>query len=270
MQQFPQGLGCAKRTPWQIQRAVVFALFQRELKTRFGGRWLGMLWVVFEPLAHVLVMLAVFGFMRHTMPSGIDYPVFLATGLLPFFIFKNLSLRLMGAIESNRGLFSYRQVKPMDTLVSRALLELCIYGTVYVLTLLLLGWLGLRFIPTRPLELLAVSALLVLLGMSLGLVFAVATHAMPRLGTFIQLAFMPLYFVSGVLFPVHAVPADLRPWLLWNPVLHLIELSRGCFFPQYHVLPGISAWFAAGVTLPCALLGLSLYRVRRERLLATS
>ena len=30
-----------KRSPWEIQRAVIFALFIRELQTRMGGRWLG-------------------------------------------------------------------------------------------------------------------------------------------------------------------------------------------------------------------------------------
>lgn len=259
-----------RRSSWEIQRTVVFALFLRELKTRFEGRWLGVLWVIFEPLAHVLLLLLVFGFLRHTMSTGVEYPVFLLTGLIPFFTFKNLSTRLMSAIDSNRGLFTYRQVKPMDALISRALLELCITSVVYAIALGLLGWLGYHFLPVRPLELLAVSALLVLLGVSFGLVLAVATHFLPKLRVIVQLMFFPLYFISGVLFPVHAVPANLQPWLLWNPVLHLIELSRGCFFPQYQVLDGVSAWFVAAVALPCALLGLSLYRVRRERLLVAA
>ena len=54
---------------------------------------------------------------------GLEFPVFLVTGMIPFLLFQNLSNRLMDAVEANRGLFAYRQVKPLDTLVSRAMVE---------------------------------------------------------------------------------------------------------------------------------------------------
>ena len=256
------------RAPWAIQRAVLFALIVRELKTRFGGRWIGAVWFVLEPLAHVLLMVALFGFIHRAVSPSIEYPVFLVTGLLPFFIFRSLALRLMEAIDANRGLFGYRQVKPMDTLVSRALLELGLYSTVYLITLALLGWLDYPFLPYRPLELGGVMLLLVVFGTALGMLFAVATNEVPQLRSIIRLAFFPMYILSGVIFPVHAIPAEFLPMLLWNPVLHFIELSRGYFFAQYPVLPGISAAYVGAWAIGTLALALSLYRVRRLRLIA--
>ena len=259
-----------KRSPWEIQRAVIFALFIRELKTRLGGRWLGVFWVLLEPMAHVALMTAIFGVLHSaTMPS-IEYPVFLITGMMPFFIFKGLVLRLMEAIDSNRGLFGYRQVKPMDTLLSRAMLEIALQSAVYFTALCALGWLGFHFLPVMPLELMAVSAVLIVFGVALGVLFAVATNEVPQARAVIRIATMPLYFISGVIFPIHAVPANFLPLLLVNPVLHLVELSRASFFPQYHVLPGINLAYPAGVALVFACLALSLYRVRRERLIAVT
>lgn len=258
-----------RRTPWQIQRAVLFALFVRELKTRFGGRWLGVFWVLLEPLAHLIILMLVFGFIRRRVLPGIDFPVFVLTGLVPFFLFKNLALRLMEGIDSNRGLFGYRQVKPIDTLVSRAMLEISIYSTVYLIMLASLGWWGLHFIPEQPLELMAVSTLLVVAGSALGLLFAVVTDDLPNARSFIRIAFMPLYLLSGVMFPVSSLPPAVLPWLMWNPVLHAIELSRGHFFPQYHVLPQVSAGYVAGFALVVLVVALGLYRVRRHRLLAS-
>ncbi|MBN4841725.1 kpsM protein, partial [Citrobacter braakii] len=84
-----------KRSPWEVQRSVVFALFIRELKTRFGGRWIGAFWVLLEPLAHVLMLLMIFGFVQHRVLAGVEYSVFLLVGLVPFFMFKNLVVRLM-------------------------------------------------------------------------------------------------------------------------------------------------------------------------------
>lgn len=257
-----------KRSPLEIQRAVVFALFLREMKTRFEGRWIGVFWVLLEPLAQVLLMTAIFGALHSAVSPSIEYPVFLVTGMLPFFIFRNLMFRLMDAIDANRGLFAYRQVKPMDTLLSRALLEVVLQSAVYALVLAVLMWLGYSVLPVRPLELMGVSALLVLLGFALGLVFAVTTNDLPRVRTFIRISGMPLYLMSGVMFSVRALPQELRWWLMWNPALHLVELSRSNFFPNYPLLPEINAEYVATVTLVCLALGLSLYRVRRQRLIA--
>ncbi|MCW7538938.1 ABC transporter permease [Aquabacterium sp. A7-Y] len=258
-----------KRTPWQVQRAVLFALFVRELKTRFGGRWLGVFWVLLEPLAHLTILVLIFGFIRHRVLPGVEFPVFLLTGLVPFFLFKNLTLRLMESITSNQGLFGYRQVKPFDPLVSRAMLEVSLYSVVYLIMLGVLGWLGFTFLPVRPLELLAISVLLILMGASLGLLFAVTTHEFPHARSFVRIVFMPLYLMSGVVFPVSALPPSVLPWLLWNPVLHAIEISRGYFFAQYHVIPSVSGTYVAAITLIVLALGMSLYRVRRHKLLAS-
>lgn len=259
-----------KRSPWEVQRAVIFALVLRELRTRVGGRWLGMLWMLFEPLAHVLLMVTLFGFLGRTVSPYIEYPVFLVTGLVPFFIFRNLALRLSDSISANRGLFSYRQVKPIDTLVSRAVVELGLYGAVYVVTLGLLGWLGYHWLPYRPLEVMIVSGVLLVFGASLGLLFAVLTHERPKLRSLISLMFLPLYFASGVIFSIHILPLQFRQWLLWNPVLHLIELSRHNFIPAHQVLQGVNLAYPLSVTLVVAALSLSLYRLNRLNLLTSN
>ena len=121
------------RTPWEIQRSVIYALLIRELKTRMGGKWLGAFWAFGQPLAHVMFMDFMLETVRGRVMANVDFSVFLVTGVIPFALFKNLSLRLMGAVEANRGLFAYRQVKPMDAFLSRALLEIVISATVFVL-----------------------------------------------------------------------------------------------------------------------------------------
>ncbi|GIX24545.1 MAG: ABC transporter permease [Caldimonas manganoxidans] len=257
------------RAAWQVQRSVWFALFLRELKTRFGGHWLGVYWALLEPLAHIVILLLIFGFMRHHVLPGVDYAVFLLVGLVPFFIFKNLTLRGMEAVDANRGLFGYRQVKPIDPLVARALLEVALYSAVYLIMLGAMAWVGFTVLPARPLELMGVSAVLLVFGFGLGLVFAVATDELPNARSFIRISFMPLYLLSGIMFPVSALPPQVLPWLLWNPILHAIELSRGYFFAQYHVVHGVSLPYVSAWALGTMALGLSLYRVRRHRLLAS-
>jgi capsular polysaccharide transport system permease protein len=257
-----------KRSPMRIQRSVVLALIIRELRARVEGRWLSLMWMVFEPLAHVLVILALFGFRRHVVSANIEFPVFLVTGMLPFFMFRNLARRLPNAIVANRGLYAYRQVKPIDALVARALVEIGLYSTVYLLALMLLGWLGYHWLPIAPLQLMGVSLVLLALGLSLGLLFAVLSHNRPKVQTFIGLIFMPLYLISGVIFPLHTMPVEIREWLLWNPVLHLIELCRLYFIPNFRPLTGVGWTYPTTFAITTAALALSLYRLNRHDLVA--
>lgn len=258
-----------KRSAWEIQRAVFLALFVRELKTRFGGRWLGVFWVLLEPTAHLAMLLVIYAFIRHRLLPGLEFPVFLLTGLVPFIVFRNLALRGMDAVDSNRGLFGYRQVKPIDPMLARALLEVSLYGLIFVAMLFVLGWFGLEVLPHRPLEWMGMFVAIVAFGFALGLLFVICTDDLPELRSFVRIFFVPLYLLSGVMFPVSSLPDSIIHWLAWNPMLHAIEISRGFYFNRYHVAHQISMHYALGFTIVTLVLSLLLYRLRRHRLLAT-
>lgn len=256
-----------QRSSLQVQRAVLQALVIRELRARVEGRWLGLLWMLIEPLATVLLMLTLYGFRSHAASVNVELPVFLITGMMPFFMFRNLARRLPGSITSNRGLYAYRQVRPIDALVARGVVEIGLSSAVYLAALAALGWLGYHWLPVAPLELIAVSSVLLTLGAGLGLLFSVLVHNRPKVQSVINLLFLPLYLLSGVLFPVRLVPQEYQEYLLWNPVLHLIDLSRAYFLPLHQSVEGVNLAYPAAFTLVVATLSLSLYRVYRHQLL---
>lgn len=258
-----------KRSSWEIQRAVLFALVQRELKASFGGRWLGAFWVLLEPIAHLTYLMLLFGVWRERVVPGVPFVMFLLTGLIPFFIFRSVSLRVMGSVDGSRGLFGYRQVKPIDPVIARATVDTLMYSVVYVFFLAVFGWYGLPWFPDEPLGLFAVSAVLVAMAFGLGLLFVVLTDDFPQVRIFIRIAYLPLYLISGVIFPINVLPTELQSWLLWNPLLHLMELSRQHFFTHYQAIQEASLAYPASVALVLLATSLALYRVRRERLLAT-
>lgn len=260
----------ARRSPWEVQRAVLFALLQREMKARVGGQWVGAVWTLLEPLAQTAIMVAIYTGMRGTaaMP-GHEYPVFLVTGMIPFYLFQNLSTRLMDGIEANRGLFSYRQVKPIDTLISRALVESMMNLAVYAVSLGILGWLGYHVLPWLPLEMLGVNVLIILFGTGWGIFVAVLTYNRPRLRSMVRMIMLPLYLASGVLFPVDILPRVYIDVLLWNPLLHLVELSRQSFIAAYTPTQGVNALYPLMVMMVLGAAGMLLYRVKRHLLIAS-
>lgn len=259
-----------KRNAWEIQRSVLFALVLREYRTRTGRHWTGVIWTLFEPLAHVFVILALFGYLRHMSSPNMEFPVFLVSGMMPFFLFRNLANRLTESVDTNRGLFSYRQVKPFDAVVARGIVECVLWLLVLVVTLLLLQWLGYKALPQRPLAFFGVAALAALLGGGLGLLLAVVTHGMPKVRSVVRMLFLPLYLTSGVIFSIDRLPARWVEWLLWNPLLHVVDLSRSAFEPRHGPLAGVGWNYPSSVALIMLALGLALYRRDRQKLLLGS
>lgn len=260
-----------QRTPWEIQRAVVFAMMMRELKTRFGGHWTGVVWLLGIPV----VEMAVFMWMNTTLRgrgdiAGFTWPVFLVCGLLPYQVFRSLWNQLANAAGANRGLFGFRQVKPMDAFVARAALEVALEVVTFVILVLLMIRVG--FGPLVPHDLLgfmAVWGLFSLIGFGMGISWAVIEDVLPRFGVVTHVIAMPLMLVSGVIFPLHKAPPEMIAWLLYNPLLHLVEEARYFYLPGYMPVPGVSLAYPAMFCLCIVTLGMVLYRWRRKQLIAS-
>lgn len=201
------------------------------------------------------------------MPD-ISFPVFLLNGIIPYFIFSNISTRSLGAIDANQGLFNYRPVKPIDTVLARAMLETIIYVTVYIFLMLVVWAAGEYFSVTNLLQLVGAWSLLIIFSCGTGLIFMVIGKTYTETQKLLPILLKPLYFISGIMFPLHAVPKDYWPFLLWNPILHVVELSRAAVMPGYSS-EGVSLAYLAILTLTTLFVGLAIYRTREEAMLTS-
>ena len=255
-----------QRTPWQIQKAVLYALLIRELKTRFGQYRLGIVWALLESLMPMMVFMMLYYFRGKSMIGGLALPVFLATGLALFFYFQKVINQCMGAVPANRNLFIYRQVRVFDTFLCRFLLETVI--TFIVLVVLITGtwWLGYSVTVVNSLKFSGVFALLSLFSFGCGLVFAVFKTLYPEIGKFIPTLLRPLFFISGTFFSINDIPPSVQPLLLWNPLLHAFELLRSCFSPHYNTAL-VSMGYLMACTLVVMTLGMLVYRANWRKML---
>ncbi|CNF04321.1 ABC transporter permease [Yersinia bercovieri] len=256
------------RSGLEVQKAAVKALFLREIKTRFGKYRLGYLWAALEPMAHLLILLTIFGFIMHRTMPDISFPVFLINGIIPYFVFSNITNRSIGAIEANQGLFNYRPVKPIDTIIARAILEALIYAVVYVLLMVIVALAGEEFEVVKLTSLVLVWVLLVIFSCGVGLIFMVVGKTFPETEKFLPILIKPLYFISCIMFPLHSIPKEYWPYLLWNPIVHVVELCRAAVVPGY-VSEGVSLNYLAFCALVTLFVGLALYRNREEAMLTS-
>lgn len=257
------------RSPFQITRAVIFALLLREMRTRFGQRRMGAFWMLAEPVIQLIVMSVVMGIVRGRGPiQGIPFPVYLLTGIATFVMFRGIAMLIMEGLSANRGLFAYKQVTPMDTFVARTVMQCSLASISYVLVMAVFAWYGFDMSIHRPLEWLGLLLIGVLLAFGMGLVLAVVADALPEIRTFVRFFFLVLYFSSGAMVPVTSFPPYVLPYLEWNPFLHLTELIRQAVFPFYRVLDITSFPYVAACAGVLLFGGLGLFRVRKLKMLA--
>ena len=259
------------RSSFEIQKAVVFALFVRELKTRFGKYRLGYIWALLEPVAHVIVISAAWSLIGRTEFAGIPVALFLLTGLVPYLFFQKTVLQCMSAIESNRGLFNYRQVRPVDTILSRIVLESIIYFSSYMVLLFVAGWFfDYDILAYDLLGLIFVNALLFLLTFGVGLTFSVYGSLYPEIMNLVPILFFrPMYFISGIMVPLFIIPSEYHDWLLWNPLLHIVELNHLFFFRGFPTSIDISMIYVIFVAVSSVFFGLLSYRSNWVRMVST-
>jgi capsular polysaccharide transport system permease protein len=173
--------------------------------------------------------------------------------------------RSQTAIQANAALLFYPQVHPLDLVLARVSLEFVTLVTVFIIIMsghsLYLGELHISSL------LRVMSGLLLagLLGASIGLFFSSLSVYSKLLDRIIPLVTRPLFFISGLFFTTNELPAQARDILLWNPVLHCVELVRDGWFPSYHAeyldVPYVLFWI-----LGFAYGGLVLERMARRRL----
>ena len=202
----------------------------REIQTRFGSQKLGYFWAVLDPMATIIIFALIKEIVNPHGMVGIDYPVFLASGYIGFFMFKNIVLRSFDVYDANKGLFIYKQVKPFDAIVTRVLLEFSL-TIVIIILFLFIGWyLNFEIVPKNTLYVILGYMWLVLFSFSISILFSLLGFFYENFKKIMRLIFLPLYFLSAVLYTLDSIPSVARKVLLLNPLVHFMEMIHGNYF----------------------------------------
>ncbi|WP_444898971.1 ABC transporter permease [Microbulbifer sp. VAAC004] len=238
---------------------MIYSLLIREMNTRFGKWRLGYAWILLEPALHILMLAAIFNFLDRNFYPGIPTTLFMLGGIAPFLFFSHCFYKGIAAVSSNRGLFNYRQLRPFDAILSRVLLEFFIYILCMLTLLALLSWIGIRAEFGDFLLLFQVNFLFLCFSFGLSLTLAVIGEKLPEMSKVLPLIVRPLYFISGVFFSLEQIPSEYHSYLVWNPLVHIIELTRESLFKSYH---GIFANFKYLIYSSIMMLALGLLTYR--------
>lgn len=244
MQSFPISRPGAAR--FRTPRAVV-ALMLREMATTHGRAAGGYLWAVLEPVGGVALLTIVFSLAFAAPPLGRNFPLFYASGFLPFMMYLDLSQKISVAIRFNKPLLFYPGVSFIDALLARFLLGVL---TQTVVVVLVLGGVVLAFGAAAPANLPALALALAMaaaLALGIGALNCLLLSLFPVWERLWAILNRPLFVISSIFFLFDAVPEPWRGWLWFNPLVHVIGQMRR----------GIYAGYDAGFVSPAYVFGLS-------------
>jgi capsular polysaccharide transport system permease protein len=262
------------RHPLKIFFAVERALFLREMDMKISVGKSGLFWTFFEPFLQVFIYIglkaAILAHRQNAFATTTSYDpiVFLASGFIAFNLFRNILSSSTGAFAANKGLFVYKQVKPIDTLLARAMVHL------FLTSVIILIFLGIGFVlhfdnllPKNTLMVIIGYLWLVLFSIGIGLLAAVGNVFFISVGKVISISSLLLLLTSAVFFPIQAVPPGVRELLLYNPIVHFMEMIHGFYLvgldDRYVDYTYMFYW-----TIVPLFVGLWLYRRLEKRIIS--
>lgn len=247
----------------RIHLRVVISLFLRETRASFGNSLLGYLWAILTPAAGVALLVIVFSFASRQPPFGQSLALFFATGFLTLSFFNKLTNSLMSSYDANKALLLYPIVKQYSVIISRLILVSLTYVIIQILFYGSLIIFGLASPPSDILLLIYANLIIALLGLGIGLLNLCLILVWDSWKYVWQILNRPLFFISGVFFIPSLLSDNFLIYLKWNPVLHLIEIVRNAYYPNYDSRV-LSINYLIILSFITILLGLFFERVARK------
>jgi ABC-2 type transport system permease protein len=230
----PRAAAPAKRsTYWSRYRQALWLLTTRDLKVRYTTSALGYLWSIIDPLLMGLIYWVVFGFIFHR--GGVSespYILFLLTAVLPWTWFNgNLSdatrafrqeAKLIRSVKIPRSIWILRQVasKGIEFLISLSI----------IVFFALINWTAPS--PWALLYLPLAIVLQVLLTIGCNFIIAPLAVFYRDLERVVKLGLRVLFYGAPVLYHLDFGNPLLHFLYGLDPIAGVLDLYRGCFFPQ--------------------------------------
>ncbi len=249
----------AHRTPrprFQMAR-IVTALMLREMATTYGKSAGGYLWAVVEPVLGIGLLSVIFSLSLNSPGLGTNFPLFYATGFLPFMMFNEMASKVATSIRFSQPFMAYPGVTFLDAMVARALLNVLTHCSIIAIVMT-----GIFVIFQLPADVnfaavVAALGMVSILGLGIGTVNCYLFMAFPIWERAWSILTRPLFLISGLFFTYDMLPTAAQDVLWFNPLIHCIGMMRSAFYPTYEGAY-ISMSYVFGVSIVLIFFGLLL------------
>lgn len=214
---------------------VLKALILRDIKSRFLGSAWGYIISLGWPLSHIGILLVVHGLTGRLQPYGDSAALWYSTGIVPFMAFSYTMRFIVLGLMQNAPLLSFPVVNILDIVAARVIVEILSVFIVFSVITFSLAFFGVSFIPLHPIYAFYAICLGVSLGISVGIIFAVAAKISPVWNIISVFLSMSLWFLSGIFFVPFNLPSVFVALFFLNPMAHVVSIYRSAYYDGYAV-----------------------------------
>jgi capsular polysaccharide transport system permease protein len=115
----------------------------------------------------------------------------------------------------------------------------------------------------EPAKIFLALAMAILLGFGVGAIGSSLNLMLPTTARIVPILLRILFFTSGLFFSVSELPLRIQRYLFFNPILHIIELTRSGFSSTYPA-SFVSLAYISGWVMAVLAIGLLLERYSRK------
>lgn len=244
------------RPRFQMGR-IITALMLREMATTYGKSAGGYVWALLEPILGIALLSTVFALSVHKPALGTNFPLFYASGFLPFAMFNDLTNKVAASIKFSRPFLAYPSVTFMDSLLARALLNALTHCC--VIAVVVTGIFVIFQLPVnvRIGPILESLLMIAFLAVGVGTLNCYLITAFPIWERIWGILTRPLFLVSGVFFTFDMMPKTAQDILWYNPLIHCVGMMRRGLYPTY-AGDYISVSYVVGIGILLLFFGLLL------------
>lgn len=239
-------------------RELLYFLVWRELKVRYKQTFLGVAWVVMQPLLMTLIFTVFLGMLVRVPTSGAPYSLVVYTGLVPWIFFSGSVSVCSFSIIANANLITkvyFPRILIPAASVGAKLVDLAMSFAILI-CLVFFFRLVLHYHLVLTWNLCALPFLIVLITLltfGLGTLAAGLNVRYRDVGQALPVLIQLGMFVSPVVYPISIVPEKWRMLYALNPMVGIIEGFRAALlggqFDQFALI--VSASFTIA-SLVCA------------------
>ena len=268
---------------WRSEARAVRTVWRRDLIRFLGNRAQTMTWLV-QPLLFLFVLGSGLQSLSAESTGGVDLKTFIFPGVLCVAVLFTAMVSAASLVwDRELGFLRELLVAPVSR--SSIILGKCLGGATVASSqgVIVLALAGLADVPYDPALILGALGLTVLLALAVtafGVLVAVRIKQAQSFTHVMQMFVMPMFFLSGALYPVAGLPAWLEALNRINPLTYAVDPMRHLVFSRLEVSetarrtldPGVS-WFGwhlpplleVGMVLALglAMLGLAIHRFSR-------
>ena len=231
-------------------RAMKIVL-HREL-LRFWHDRMRMIAGLLQPVLWLLVMGTGLSTLLRTGGGDVDLKTFIFPGVLAMSVMFT-AMFSAGSIVWDREFGFLREMLVAPVSRSAIVVGKCLGGAVVAtgqgtVILVLAGLAGVPYDPVLMLTLLGEMFLGAFALTGFGVMMAARIKSMQSFFTLMQMAMMPMLFLSGALYPLSGLPAWLSVLTRLNPLTYAIEPMRHAVFSHLDLDPALVKVFNPGVT----------------------